>query len=39
MRRKGRVGRFKVEGKVEDRTVLIEGVMRFAIEQGNGDMQ
>jgi 3-hydroxyacyl-[acyl-carrier-protein] dehydratase len=38
VRRKGRVGRFKVEGKVEDRIVM-EGVMRFAIEQGNGGME
>ncbi len=34
VRRKGRVGRFKVEGRVDGRIVL-EGVMRFAIEQGN----
>jgi 3-hydroxyacyl-[acyl-carrier-protein] dehydratase len=38
VRRKGRVGRFKVEGKVEERIVL-EGVMRFAVEQGNGGME
>ena len=37
VRRKGRVGRFKVEGSVDGRTVL-EGIMRFAIEQGNGGM-
>jgi 3-hydroxyacyl-[acyl-carrier-protein] dehydratase len=38
VRRKGRVGRFKVEGSVDGRIVL-EGIMRFAIEQGNGGME
>jgi 3-hydroxyacyl-[acyl-carrier-protein] dehydratase len=35
VRRKGRAGKFTVEGKVDGR-IVFEGVMRFAIEPGNG---
>jgi 3-hydroxyacyl-[acyl-carrier-protein] dehydratase len=35
IRRKGRVGKFSVEGKVNEKLVF-EGIMRFAIDKGNG---